>query len=57
MGKYRKFLTALAGAVATIVSANALPPEYQNYGVALLTLLTALGVYQVRNDVPLGLSD
>jgi hypothetical protein len=47
--KYRKFLVALAGALAEIVSLGVLHGTAETVALAVLAALTATGVYGVRN--------
>lgn len=50
--RYRKFLVAIVGAVTTSV-ASALTDDHITHGewvLVLVAVLTALGVYQVRNE-------
>ncbi len=49
MTKYAKTLVALAGAAAQAVNATALPATVQPWFAALAAVLTAAGVYQVKN--------
>jgi len=51
MSKYRKFLVAALGAIATLVSSNVLPPDssVSRILVAISAVATALGVVAVPN--------
>ena len=45
----RKFFVAFAGVIAQIIAANVLDDRIQSWAVAVLALLTAVGVYEVPN--------
>lgn len=47
--KAAKFVVALVGGVLSVLSMTALPDPYDKYVASAVALLTALGVYQVRN--------
>jgi hypothetical protein len=49
VNRYRKAIIAVVGWAVTLAGYHLLPGEYNDWVVALIPLLTALGVYQVRN--------
>lgn len=52
VAKYRKFVTAVLGCVAVVVSLNLVSGSAQTWLVAVLSAAVALGVYAVPNKPP-----
>lgn len=50
VARARKFLTAAAGVLAMVVATGVLEEELEVWVNAVLAVLTALGVYGVRNE-------